>query len=249
IRVIYNGIDPTRLDLGSDAPSRSSLGIAPDALVIVSVGSLIARKGHDVTIRALAELRTRGVDAHLVVCGDGDAESELAELAGGLGVAERLHLLGMRQDVGAIITTLADVYVSAAHSEALPLNVLEAQFLGRPVIASDIPAHQEAIAVERTGLLFPDGDPMPLADGLARLTAHPGERASFGQAGRARATAEFLVERYRREFYQLYEELLAAPASRFGFLHGPTWPATYGPWLRQVTARALRGTRRVQPVN
>jgi glycosyltransferase involved in cell wall biosynthesis len=212
--------------------------------VLASVGSLIQRKGHDITIRALAALRGRGVDAHLVVCGDGEAEGDLRALAASLGVGDRTHLLGMRRDVGAVLRTLADVYVSAAHDEALPLNVLEAQFLGCAVVASDIAAHHEAIVPGGTGLLFRDGDADDLAAQLARLAAAPDERRRFGAAGHARAADEFLVERYQREFYALYDELVAAPASRFGWVGGSSWPATYTDWAGTLARRVLPAGRR-----
>jgi glycosyltransferase involved in cell wall biosynthesis len=243
IRVIYNGIDRDRLHAPGDPPSRESLGIGERAFVVASVGSLIERKGHDVSIHALSALRARGVDAHLVICGDGEAGTALRALAASAGVAAQTHFLGTRGDVGAVLRALADVYAAPAHDEAMPLNVLEAQLLGCAVVASDIPAHHEAIAPGGTGVLFRDGDPSALASALARLADDPGQRQRFGEAGRARVEQGFLIEHYRRAFDDLYESLLTSPDSRYGWVGGTAWPRTYTDWVGSIAARALRRGR------
>jgi glycosyltransferase involved in cell wall biosynthesis len=239
IRVIYNGIDRERLLAAGDPPSRASLGIGERSFVVASVGSLIDRKGHDVGIRALSALRDQGVDAHLVICGDGEADGALRALAASTGVEAQTHFLGTRDDVGAVLRELADVYAAPAHDEAMPLNVLEAQLLGCAVVASDIPAHHEAIVPGGTGVLFPDGDPSALASALARLANDAGERERFGEAGRVRVEQEFLIERYRRSFDELYEELLTSPGSRYGWVRGTTWPHSYTDWARSIATRVL----------
>jgi glycosyltransferase involved in cell wall biosynthesis len=65
---------------------RASLGIPGEALLAVAIGSLIHRKGHDVTLRGVALARARGADVHLLLCGDGEAADTLRALAAELGV-------------------------------------------------------------------------------------------------------------------------------------------------------------------
>ena len=78
VRVIRNAVNAERLETSgaSDGGAlRGRLGIPARALVVTSLGSLIARKAHDVTIRAIGIARERGVDAHLLLCGDGPDEA------------------------------------------------------------------------------------------------------------------------------------------------------------------------------
>jgi glycosyltransferase involved in cell wall biosynthesis len=188
---------------------RAGLGIPSGALAVTSLGSLIARKAHDVTIRAIGIARERGLDAHLLLCGDGELDAELRALANSLGLGECVHFLGVRKDVGAILARATDVFVTSARNEAMPLSLIEAQWMGVPVVASDIAAHREMLGGTEWGLLAACGDPAALASSLATLAKDPAWRASIGEAGRKHARAEYTMERYIAEFDELYSAITA----------------------------------------
>jgi glycosyltransferase involved in cell wall biosynthesis len=239
VRVIHNAVDADRLLAGGDAAGlRASLGIPGEALLAVAIGSLIHRKGHDVTLRGVALARARGADVHLLLCGDGEAGDTLRALAAELGVAEAVHFLGYRADVGAVARA-ADVCVTSAREEALSLNVLEAQWLGLPVVASDIPGHREGMAPGESGLLVPLEDAQALAARLCELAASPAWRRQLGDHGRRFATEHFRMERYIAEFDALYSDLLARPGRAHGWLRGSAWPAEYTAWLADALRRRV----------
>jgi hypothetical protein len=239
VRVIYNAVDVDRLRGGDASGLRVSLGIEPGELVLAGVGSIIERKGHDVTIRAAAALNRRGVAAHLLLCGDGEAAPALRALAQAEGVAGRVHFLGYRADVGAVLREAVDVFVSSAREETLGLNVLEAQALGLAVVASDLPPHHEAMVDGRTGLLVPMDAPEAVAEAVAALAADPARRAAMGAAGRAFTAERFSMARYVGEFTALYDELRARPAGSYGWLRGSRWPRAYNGWLAGAARRRL----------
>lgn len=230
VRVVDNGVNADRLAVGEAGGLRAALGIAPSAFVATVVGSLIARKGQRTVVRAVAHARQRGIDQHLLLCGDGEDEGTLRTLAASLGIAGAVHFLGMRRDVGAILRDATDVLVSSSHEEAQPLSVLEAQWLGVPVVASDIPAHREAMPSAAAGVLFPLDDAESLARRLAELTAAPERRRAMAAAGHAHARARYDMRRYVRAFEALYAELLSgaerAPSPGDARLTPPTgWNA------------------------
>ncbi|HUQ46288.1 MAG TPA: glycosyltransferase family 4 protein [Gemmatimonadaceae bacterium] len=212
VRVVHNAVNTERLAGGDARGLRGTLGIAATAFVATSVGSLIERKGQRTTVQAVARARASGTDLHLLVCGDGADEAELRALSVSLEVQHAVHFLGMRTDVGAILRDATDVLVSSASEEAQPLSVLEAQWLGVPVVASDIVAHRQAMPGVTQGVLFPLGDPDALARELVALAAQSGRRYAMARAGQAFAREHYNMRRYVRNFESLYGELLSATA-------------------------------------
>lgn len=239
VRVIHNAVDEARIEAGDARALRASLGIGPDALTVSSVGSLIARKGHDVTIDAVARARAQGTDVHLVLCGDGPDGGALRDRIAELEIAPYVHLLGYRGDAGAVVRDASDALASSARDEALNLNVLEAQWLGTAVIASDIPAHREAVENGTTGIIVPLDDPRALAAALVALHADPVRRRTLAAAGRDIAHQRYTMARYVREFVALYDDLLARPRGAYGWLRGSTWPKVYTPWALGMARRRL----------
>lgn len=234
-RVIYYGLDEVRLARGDAGGLRSELGIGADAVVAASIGSLIHRKGFDILLRSAKLLEARCPTLHLLIVGDGPLRGELVEQARALGLG-RVHFLGERQDVGAILRGASDLLVSATRSEAFGMTFIEAGACGLPVIGPAVDGVPEAIEDGVTGILVPPEDPERLADALERLAGDPGLRRRLGNAGRERAERDFTRARYVREFESLYEELISGSPAGDGLL---------GPWLGLGTyARFLAGLAR-----
>jgi glycosyltransferase involved in cell wall biosynthesis len=239
LRLIHNGVAADRLADGDATGLRAELGVPDAATVALSIGSLIWRKAHDVSIRAVAVARERGHDVRLLICGTGEQERDFRELVAKHGVGDAVHFLGYRGDVGAIMRDAADVLAASARAEALPLNVLEAQWEGLPVVASDIPAHHEAMVPDHTGLLVPVNDVVALADAICAFATDRERRRAYGRAGVAFARAHFGMDRYIDAFDALYTELLAKPRSHYGWLRGTAWPREYTRWTAQYLARRV----------
>jgi len=245
LRVIYNAVDPERLAAGDATPLNEKLCRDSQRIVIAIIGSLIPRKAVDVVIRAAAELRLRGRrDFHLLSLGDGPELPRLRQLTEQLGIAHLVTFLGRRPDPGAVLRDAVDIVVTAARQEAFPLNVLEAGFFGLPVVASDIAPHQESIVPEVTGVLVAPDDPVKFADALTRLMDDPALRRRIGDAARERVRDHFVIDRYVRAFTSLYDDLLAAPRRRYGWLAGTTWPPVYSRWVwRSLRAKLWPAAR------
>jgi len=91
---------------------------------------------------------------HLAIAGRGDQDEALRAQAAALGVADRLHLLGLRADVANVLAG-ADVFVLPSLSEGLPIALLEAMFTGCPIVASDVGDVRAALDEGRAGMLVP----------------------------------------------------------------------------------------------
>ncbi|WP_433317829.1 glycosyltransferase [Micromonospora sp. CA-269861] len=139
-QVVLNGLDLDRLRRSSQDDLRELIGARPAELVCVSVGRASPEKRRWLLPPILAELRARGVQAHAVLVGPGDdADDERVRAAAvSAGVADRVHLLGPRDDVGGLLSQ-ADVVVHPSCLEGLPGGVLEPVALGVGTVAADLP--------------------------------------------------------------------------------------------------------------
>jgi glycosyltransferase involved in cell wall biosynthesis len=182
---------------------RDELRLSPDDRLIVAVGNLYPVKGHAHAIDALALIAARHPSTHLAISGRGDLAEALQSRAREHGLEGRVHLLGLRGDVPAVLGA-ADAFVLPSLSEGLPLALLEAMFAGCPIVASDVGEVSVALAGGAAGLLVAPGDPPALAAALDRLLSNPDEARRLGRLAASRAAAEYdvacMAERYARVY-------------------------------------------------
>ena len=106
---------------------RDELRLGPDDRLLVAVGNLYPVKGHQYLIDAVALLASRHPNLHLAISGRGELAEALASRARDHGLADKVHLLGLRSDVAAVLAA-ADIFVLPSLSEGLPMALLEAMF-------------------------------------------------------------------------------------------------------------------------
>jgi glycosyltransferase involved in cell wall biosynthesis len=173
-----------------------------DRFVLVTVAYLIAAKGLDVVIGALAKLPKR---VCFWIVGDGPESGALAALADELGVRDRVRFLGLQRNVQPYLQA-ADVFICPSRwAEAAGLVNLEAQATGLPVLASDIGGIPEYVADGQSGFLFPVGDTAQLAEQVRQLAASPDRCQEMGRAARALAQRNYSVEARLGDYLALYE--------------------------------------------
>ena len=203
ITVLRNGVDLEAFAPRDRAAARASLGL--DGPTLLSVGGLIARKGHDLTIAALAELP----GWRLLIAGEGPARGSLLALAGRLGVGDRVRLLGTwPHDELATLYSAADMSVLSSAREGFANVLLESMACGTPVVASPIPGNDEAVQTHEAGLIASTRTPGAIADAVRTLHAKPPGR----DATRAYA-AGFGWDHVSRGQLELFNRVLAARAA------------------------------------
>lgn len=119
---------------------------------VISVGSINRQKGHLGLIRSFASIAISCPDLELVILGDGDLRGQCESLAEELGVRERVHFLGFRENPFPYIAR-SDIFVLPSVSEGFPLVLLEAMSCGKPVIASDCPSGPREILAPQSNPL------------------------------------------------------------------------------------------------
>jgi glycosyltransferase involved in cell wall biosynthesis len=206
--VIANGIELGRFhpDAAARDRVRRELGIAAGAWVIGTVGRIAAEKNQALLVRAMAPLL--GPAARLIVAGDGPLLPELTAQVAALGVADYVHLLGVRRDVPDVLNAL-DAFALSSDTEGLPLVVLEAMATGLPVISTRVGGVPTVLDDGQTGILVDVGDAAALRDRAAALCADPAASRVLGARARSAAVTRFSAERMQRDYLDLYTRVLS----------------------------------------
>ncbi len=195
VEVVHNGIPRA-------GHSPDELVEMPPGLVVGSVGRLHPEKGFDVLIRAMA-----GVDASLVLVGQGPDQPRLEALVSELGLDEQVRFTGWVVDARAWLVRY-DIFVLPSFLEGFPLSTLEAMLAGIPVVASDVGGVSEAVRDGDTGLLVPPHDVEALRSAITSLVANPDKRSEMGRRGRALVEERFTARAMAQRYEALYDRLL-----------------------------------------
>ena len=204
ILTIPNGVRHVRPE---QVTLRDELALRPADRLLVSVGNLYPVKGHLHLVDALARLAERHPQLHLAIAGRGELEGALATRARDHGLQGRVHLLGLRSDIPALLAA-ADVFVLPSLSEGLPLALLEAMFAGCPIVASDVGEVGVALAGGRAGVLVEPGHPEALATAIEGLLNDPNRARALAESAGRRAAAEYDVAQMSRRYLETYHQVL-----------------------------------------
>ncbi len=205
VRAVPYGIDPGPFLTVTDAETeaaRAGLGVG-DAPLLGLFGRLAEWKGQHVAIDAAAALP--GV--HLLLVGgamfgeDAYAQS-LRDRARELGVSDRVHFAGYRDDVPILMRTSDIILHTSVAAEPFGRVILEGMLAGRPVIATGAGGAREIVDDDVTGILVPPGDPSALVEAVRQLLMAPDRRRAMGSAARTRAMTHFTPEAMLRSIEQ-----------------------------------------------
>ncbi len=189
-------VDSVRADPLPRAELEARLGLDSGCFLVVTVGQFVERKGYATLLTAARSVLQRhgGVQFLWLSTAAPDEQARARLSAAGLGrrflVLEPAQLAATRRDLLRAVQA-ADVFALPSLQEGLPLALVEALALERPVVATGVNAIPEAVVHGESGLLVPPGEAQALAEALLALRAGAGLRARLGSAGRAQALARF----------------------------------------------------------
>jgi glycosyltransferase involved in cell wall biosynthesis len=174
------------------------------------VGSIQPSKGQDAAITALSEVVRRGVDAHLMLVGEGELAylDRLRCQVKDHGLEQRVTFTGYVNDPTSFFQA-ADVILMCSRWEAFGRVTIEAMLAHKAVIASASGGTIELISEGKTGLLYECGNHVELADKIQFLYENPEARLTLGQAAHVWAVGRFTQERYAHEMRDLFIGILA----------------------------------------
>ncbi len=206
LTVIPNGINTDRflLERSEYADVRDELGIAADDFLILTVGQLRPEKGHKHLIHSLQPLlKQPGV--RLVIAGDGIERKPLESLIVELKLTGKVHLLGNRCDIPALVAA-ANLFVLSSIREGLPLVIPEAMAGGLAVVSTSVGGIPRVVCDGKTGFLVEPGDSHALLERCRHLRDNRELAQRMGEAGRIRSLAEYSCARMVADYAKLYKE-------------------------------------------
>jgi glycosyltransferase involved in cell wall biosynthesis len=200
--VVYNGVDPELFSPGSETPSSGPL--------VLSVGNLIAVKGHELLIRAIASLASEFPALALEIIGDGPERSRLLALTQQLQVSGRVRFLERqsRHQVAAAMRRCA-VFALPSRYEGLGCVYLEAMAAGKPVIGCRGQGIAEIIQHGSNGFLVGPDNEKELTLALAMLLRDPERRRNLGAAARDTILERLTLARQAESLIRIYRESAA----------------------------------------
>ncbi|MCM2267371.1 MAG: glycosyltransferase [Elusimicrobiales bacterium] len=208
IVLVYNGIETWKVPAGGDtsAEVRSRYGVGREEVMVCACSRLSAEKGLFTLLDALAEARSSGLALKCVIAGEGPLRAALEERAGKLGLAGQVLFTGFLRDVSPLLAA-SDAFLLPSLREGLPIGLLEAMAMGKPVIASDIEGVNEVVEGGRNGLLVPSGGVAELAAALRWVIIDRPRAAEMGKKAQADISDRFGVAAMLAGHDRIYSEL------------------------------------------
>ena len=200
IELIHNSVDTSKFHPGPDTSGlRQSLGLEPDCLLSGWVGRFHEAKDVGTLLRAFSILqRQADRPVALAMAGDGEERAFAETLADQLGIADRVHFLGARDDIASLMRAF-DLFVSSSHKEGVPLVLLEAMASGLPCVVTDVGGVAD-IVTPGCGAVVPPKKPDLLARAWLELVEDDALRAEKGRAALREAREKYrfdgMVDRF-----------------------------------------------------
>ncbi len=185
----------------------SDLNLKDDATLLGTVARLQPRRGHLEILEATAQILLSRPETHLVFIGDGPLRDDIVFRIDALGVKDKVHLLGEREDSADLVAGF-DLSINASQEEYLPIAVIEAMAMGVPVAAAAVPGTVELVKNFDTGFLVPPGNTEALTERISYALLRRDESVMIGQRGHRCIQNGFSLGQMVEAVEKLYEDVL-----------------------------------------
>lgn len=217
IHTVLNCLDASGWDPNTDGSEiRREFGVPDGAPLLASVSRLFSWKGQRELVKAMPAVLEKFPDTRLLIVGadelyvhGGSFTAELRQLAGELGVQEKVIFTGPRRDVAKIMAA-CDVYTMPSFEEPFGVVFLEAMAMALPIIGIDNGGTPEVVENGKGGLLSPPWDVPALAANINTLLGNESLRRQMGEYGRSRVIDYFNPQRMAQEAEEAYRAILRA---------------------------------------
>lgn len=207
VAIIPYGLDVRRpRSTLTTAEAKQKLGVPSDCCAFGTAARLEPIKRLDIFLEAASQIAHRMPHGRFVIVGTGREEARLRQLARNLGIEDQVLFLGFRHDIYDVLRAM-DIFVLCSDHEGFPMALLEALYVGVPVVARRVGGIPEIIQDGITGLLVDSGDPQPLAAACLSLAQNGELRKRLAQASPLHVAQNFSADWTAAKMTELYRSV------------------------------------------
>ena len=206
VRSIASGTPPPPVVLEAGARLRSELGLPADSVIVGTVATLEPMKGHLVLLEAIDQIQREFPRIYFAFSGEGVMRPQLEAFIQSRNLQNRVYLLGFTRDARAI-TNAFDVVAFPSFYEGMPIAILEAMALAKPIVATNVGGIPEEIDHGTSGLLVPPRNSGALADALRQVLSAPDYARQLGRAAQHKFYRQFTLQHMVGAYQKLYRGL------------------------------------------
>lgn len=210
---IYNGIEKDEYCIADEEIAhrrlrfRTKVNIGQDVAVIGIIGRLVWQKGFEYFIEAIPEVLKEYKQARFLLVGTGELEEELKVKSKKLKLEEKAIFTGFMSDIKDVLASI-DVFVIPSLREGLPVVLLEAMAMKKPIVATNIEGIAEILENGVSGLLVPPRNSKALAEAVINMLTYKEKALRMGISARMIVEERFGVDIMVQKVEEVYEELL-----------------------------------------
>ncbi len=207
VQVIYNGIVPLTIDQHQVKQLRKELGISANTLCLGTVARLDPIKNHPMMLKAFRKVLDSGIDAKLMIVGDGEMREAISSLIAELKLEPHVILTGYQSKPQNHLA-LMDIYLLSSFSEGTSMTLLEAMSISKPCVVTHAGGNPEIIEHKVNGLVTPNDDADAFAQAIITLAGDPEAQACMAEESQQRYERLFSASSMVHQFQELYKKVI-----------------------------------------
>ena len=206
IQVIYNGISPLKINPEKVEKLRRELEIDKNTLCLGTVARLDPIKNHPMMLRAFKQVINQGIDAKLIIVGDGEMRAEIERVIEELELSEHVILAGYQPKPQNYLA-LMDIYLLSSLSEGTSMTLLEAMSIGKPCVVTDAGGNPEIIKHNGNGLVTDNDNAGEFSDAIIILANDQILVNNMSNKSRQLFGGKFSADIMAQHFQRLYQRV------------------------------------------
>jgi glycosyltransferase involved in cell wall biosynthesis len=203
--VIYNSINTSKFDPHKQYTNlRKEIGIAHDTTLVGFIARITHQKDPFTLLKAILKITNQNANIHFLIVGNGDLEKDVKKFAKQNNISRSITFLDFRNDIPNVLSAI-DIYCLPSLWEGLPIGILEAMSMEKPVITTAIDTNTELICENSNGLLMEPGDSEQLAQHILFLHTNKSIRTKMGIRSREIIQTQFTIDKMIGKIQTLYQ--------------------------------------------